>query len=76
MIAVDIDVQNNFAANDNITSVSSILNELSHQAVSFLMKLRPNAPWVLTAIVPDGRTVTETMHSADDVIRFVREHND
>ena len=75
MIAVDIDVQNNFAANDNITSVSSILNELSHKAVSFLTKLRPNRPWVLTAIVPDGRTVTETMHSADDVIRFVRAYN-
>jgi hypothetical protein len=44
-------------------------------AAPFLEKLRPGGPWVLTAIVPDGKTMTVTAHTADDVNAFVRVHN-
>src|SRR5262249_39257232 len=45
------------------------------ESADFLEKLRPGGPWVLTAIVPDGRTETITAHNAADVERFV-EAND
>ncbi|HEY5131756.1 MAG TPA: phage/plasmid primase, P4 family [Bradyrhizobium sp.] len=41
-------------------------------AVDFLEWLRPGGPWVLTAIIPDGKTVTITARNADEVRRFVR----
>src|SRR5262245_284536 len=44
-------------------------------APEFLQKLRPGGPWISTAIVPDGPTVTSTAHTADQVEAFVREHN-
>ena len=44
-------------------------------AVTFLEKLRPGGPWVLTAIVPDGPATTVTAHTADQVEAFVREHD-
>ena len=45
------------------------------QSVEFLQRLRPNGPWVLTAIMPDGPTKTITTQSADEVIGFIREYN-
>jgi hypothetical protein len=44
-------------------------------AVEFLEKLRPGGPWVLTAIVPDGRTETITATNSNAVAAFVRANN-
>ena len=44
-------------------------------AVDFLKQLRPDGPWVLTAIVPDGATVTATLTAADEVDRFVAQYD-
>ena len=41
--------------------------ELKHKtaaAIDFLRKFRPEGPWVLTSIVPDGRTTTQTFEAA------------
>ena len=46
-----------------------------HEAVEFLELLRPDGPWVLTAIVPDGGTETTTARTADDIAEFVAKHN-
>lgn len=35
-------------------------------AVAFLKALRPEGPWVLTSIVPDGRTTTQTFTTAQE----------
>ena len=46
-------------------------------AVDFLKQLRPGGPWVVTAIVPDGGTTTQTF-AADDEIglrKFISNHN-
>ena len=44
-------------------------------AVTFLEKLRPGGPWVLTAIVPDGAITTVTARTADQVEAFIRKHD-
>src|SRR6516225_11047916 len=44
-------------------------------ASEFLEKLRPGGPWVLTAIVPDGRTTTITARTTDQIEAFVRAHD-
>ena len=41
-------------------------------AVKFLEQLRPSGPWVLTAIIPDGKTHTITTTSVNEVSDFVR----
>ena len=46
-----------------------------HEAVEFLELLRPDGPWVLTAIVPDGGTETTTARTADEIAEFVAKHN-
>jgi putative DNA primase/helicase len=43
--------------------------------VAFLQNLRPGGPWVLTAIVPDGKPTTITAHTADQIEAFVRQYN-
>jgi len=45
------------------------------EAERFLQKLRPGGPWVLTAIVPDGDTVTITAHDREEIAAFIREHD-
>ena len=45
-------------------------------AISFLEWLRPGGPWVLTAILPDGPTITETVDDADGITGFIEKHND
>ncbi len=45
------------------------------EAVTFLQHLRPDGPWVLTTIIPDGRTLTITARTASEVRDFIREHN-
>jgi len=42
-------------------------------AVSFLRDLRPSGPWVLTSIVPDGKTRTKTLASLQACEQFVQE---
>jgi predicted P-loop ATPase len=49
--------------------------EAANAAVVFLKLLRPNGPWVLSAIVPDGAIETTTAKTPDDIRRFVRAHN-
>jgi Virulence-associated protein E-like domain len=52
--------------------------ELRSVAVTFLQKLRPGGPGVLTAIIPDGAsttTATITAHTADQVEAFIRTHD-
>jgi len=44
-------------------------------AVKFLEQLRPNGPWTITAIVPDGPTTTRTFTSPEDVRTFIAIHN-
>jgi hypothetical protein len=44
--------------------------------VAFLQKLRLGSFWVLTAIDPDtGNNTTVTVHTADQIEAFVRQHN-
>jgi hypothetical protein len=44
-------------------------------AVKFLQLLYPQGPWVLTAIVPDGRTTTATFTDPERAREFIAEHN-
>jgi len=44
-------------------------------AVQFLGVFRPTPPWVLTAIVPDGKTTTWTKTTAQSVKDFIVERN-
>jgi putative DNA primase/helicase len=45
-------------------------------ATSFLDHLRPNGPWVLTAINPNVQnTITRTLTRLDDVSAFITAHN-
>src|SRR5262245_18822724 len=46
------------------------------ESVAFLEQLRPNGPWLLTAIVPDGGpTTTATLTTAEEVHAFVTQQN-
>jgi hypothetical protein len=45
------------------------------EASDFLQRLRASGPWVLTAIIPDGTTLTETVKSDAQIDAFVRKHN-
>src|SRR5215475_8054100 len=47
------------------------------QATAFLKRLRPGGPWALTAIIPDGGTVTETFAERDEaaMAAFIRQRN-
>jgi hypothetical protein len=44
-------------------------------AVEFLQRLRPNGPWQLHAIMPDGPITTRMANTAEDVNRFVKKHD-
>jgi hypothetical protein len=44
-------------------------------AFCFLKKLRRRGPWVLTAIEPDGRTVTITARTKNEVGEFIAQHD-
>jgi hypothetical protein len=57
------------------TKDSEQASDAPSEAVSFLKQLRPNGPWVLTAIATDGLINTTTTRTAADVDAFVREHN-
>lgn len=42
----------------------------------FLEQLRPDGPWVITAIVPDGDTKTQTFRKISDALRFIERQNE
>jgi len=46
-------------------------------AIGFLQKFRPDGPWTLTAIVPDGRISTQTFRSdqADMAVKWIEANN-
>jgi hypothetical protein len=44
-------------------------------ASEFLERLRPDGPWLLTAIVPDGKPTTFTAYTTDQIEAFVRQHD-
>jgi hypothetical protein len=46
-----------------------------HLGVEFLERLGPGGPWVLSAVVPDGKITTITAHKVDQAEAFIREHN-
>ena len=45
------------------------------ETISFLEHLRFGGPWVLTAIIPDGRTITISARTTAEINAFVHEHN-
>ena len=51
------------------------MTDLHNDAVEFLALLRPGGPWVLTAIVPDGKIETITAKTDDDVRTFVSKYD-
>jgi hypothetical protein len=44
-------------------------------ATAFLKQLRPQGPWTLTAIIPDGPTATCTFKALDKAAVFIRKYN-
>ena len=70
----DVNRQNNNTPDTGNSKGQSGAEQFS-EAISFLEQLRPNGPWVLTAITPDGPTQTITAHTAAEIDLFVREHN-
>lgn len=44
------------------------------EAVDFLKLWKPEGPWTLTAIVPDGKVTTQTLETVDRVINFLEAH--
>jgi hypothetical protein len=48
---------------------------LTADSTAFLEKLHPGGPWVLTAIVPDGKPTTTTAKSPREAQTFIFTHN-
>jgi hypothetical protein len=46
------------------------------KAISFLRRFRPQGPWVITAIIPDGTTRTRTFTDLEEARRFIAHKND
>jgi hypothetical protein len=63
-----------YTTNGPGTQQQHVVERLSETS-SFLERLRPGGPWVPTAIIPDGTTLTITAYSAAEIDLFVREHN-
>ena len=51
------------------------LRNIEKLAVDFLRKLRPDGPWALTAIEPDGAATTRIFEDEDKAAAFVNKHN-
>ena len=73
----DVNRRQYSSAKSTGTQVGSAIERLCIETVSFLEQLRPNGPWVLTAILPDGgaATITVPTHTAAEVDAFLCEHN-
>jgi hypothetical protein len=66
--------QINFA--DDPTHSSSANDSGTNVAITFLKTLRPEGPWVITAIDPNTPAIeTITVRTADEVNAFVRKYN-
>jgi Mesyanzhinovviridae DNA primase len=48
---------------------------LTADSIAFLEKVRPGGPWVLTAIVPDGKPTTTTANNPREAQAFIFTHN-
>ena len=70
----DVNRQTNNTANAGGAQGPDV-SERFKEAISFLEQLRPGGPWVLTAITPDGPTVTVTARTASEIDSFIGEHN-
>jgi hypothetical protein len=61
---------------DDTRSTAADLHADVAVAFQFLRTLRPDGPWVLTAIIPDGKTVTITARNETEVREFIETHDD
>jgi hypothetical protein len=72
---VDHNPRSDGASSLDINGGSQPPPEPNNVPVTFLERLRPGGPWLLTAIVPDGATTTITAHTTDQIEAFVRQHD-
>jgi len=63
------------APSDSTSPEDDVYASPEDEAVAFLEWLRPGGPWVQTAIIPDGPTLTITAKNADEVRAFVTKHD-
>ena len=66
-------MSNNYSKNSGESKAPSAAG--FSEPISFLEHLRFGGPWVLTAIVPDGRTITISARTIAEINAFVHEHN-
>jgi hypothetical protein len=59
----------------DINGGSQSPSEPKYISATFLEKLRPGGPWVLTAIAPDGAITTITAQTTDEIAVFIHEHD-
>src|ERR1700730_382284 len=71
----DAIVEKHSSNNGARKQAESAAERLFNESISFLEQLRPNGPWVLTAITPDGPTNTKTVRTTAEIDSFIREHN-
>ena len=71
----DVNRHQHTSANSSGSKADTAAERLFSESISFLEQLRPNGPWVLTAIIPDGPADTITARTADEVDAFVHAHN-
>jgi hypothetical protein len=71
----DVNRHQHTTANSGRRQADGAAERLFIESICFLEQLRPNGPWVLTAITPDGPTTTITARTAAEVDAFVSEHN-
>jgi AAA domain len=64
-----------YSANTGESKAQSNVEHLVSEPVRFLELLRPNGPWVLTAISTDGDIIGKTARTAAEVDAFVNEYN-
>jgi hypothetical protein len=62
-------------ANNNLSQHHTPKSLNRKEAASFLSQLRPQGPWTLTAIEPDGATLTRTFDHLDKAGAFIAKHN-
>src|SRR5262249_20160643 len=71
----DVNRHQHSSANSAGTQAESATERLFSESVNFLEQLRSNGPWALTAIIPDGRTITTSAQTTAEINAFVYEHN-
>ena len=63
------------SANSGGSKAQSAAERSVAESINFLKQLRPNGPWVLTAIIPDGFATTATTQTTAEVNAFVRDYD-